>query len=682
MASESRASIAFGRAVCNDAAAVGAREWLATNGIGGFASAAIDGSLTRRYHGILVAALKPPLGRTLLVAKYDERVSVGGAVYDLATNSWGSGATDPRGYLAIERFELDGTIAIWTFSCGDARLEKRLWMEYGENSTYVTYRLLRASSSIELSVKALVNYRDFHGTTHAGAWQMQIDPHALGIGVTAFPDAHPYWILADRGTCTPANTWYRDFALARERERGLDDRDDHLHAATFTATLDVGETLTLVATLESLPALDGTAALTRRRAGDASMLEQWAAGQPAARTAPPWIARLVVVADQFIVSRPLAEEPQARSVIAGYHWFGDWGRDAMVALPGLTLATGRPEIARTLLRSFARYVDGGMLPNFFPDSGEAPAFNSADASLWYIEAVRAYYAATRDRSTLAVLFGTLAAIVEAYTHGTRYGIGVDAGDGLVRAGEPGKQLTWMDAKIGDWVVTPRIGKPVELNALWYNALAAMAHFADELTPVGAATMVAATRYRELAALVRISFERYWNSEVNYCFDVIDGPDGNDPSIRPNALFAAALTHCPLEHWQQRAIVDLCGRRLATSYSVRSLDPDDPRYVGQYGGSQWERDAAYHEGTGWCWLIGPYVAAHLRVYDDPVAALSILHPIADLLVVDGIGTIGELTDGDSPFASRGAIAQAWSVGSILQAWHLVAGRLANAKQTPS
>jgi predicted glycogen debranching enzyme len=368
----------------------------------------------------------------------------------------------------------------------------------------------------------------------------------------------------------------------------------------------------------------------------------------------------VLAADQFIVRRAQRGDPNGRSVIAGYPWFGDWGRDTMIALPGLTLATGRPDVARAILTTFARYVDRGLLPNRFDDAGDPADYNTADAALWYIEAVRAYYAATCDDTTLGALFPVLEDIVAWYMKGTRFGIAMDAGDGLLAAGEPGVQVTWMDAKVGDRVITPRIGKPVEVNALWYNAIRTMAVFARRLRRDPRV-------YAETAERTRDGFSRFWNADGGCCYDVLDGPDGRDASVRPNQVFAVSLPESPLTKPQQRGVVDVCGRTLLTSHGLRSLAPDDPRYIGRYRGDLNARDAAYHQGTVWGWLVGPFALAHLRVHRDPAAARGFLEPMSRHLAAAGVGSLSEIFDGDGPFEPRGCIAQAWTVAEVLRAW---------------
>jgi predicted glycogen debranching enzyme len=330
------------------------------------------------------------------------------------------------------------------------------------------------------------------------------------------------------------------------------------------------------------------------------------------------------------------------------------------------LATGRPEIATGVLRTYAQFVDRGMLPNRFPDAGQVPEYNSVDAALWFFEAVRQYYAATGELSLVREIFPAMEQIIREYTRGTRYDIHVDPTDGLVYAGEPGVQLTWMDAKVGNWVVTPRVGKPVEVNALWWNALATQAKFAEALGSSGAS-------YKALAAKARQGFQRFWNPAANCCFDVIDGPEGNDASVRPNQLLAVALEETPLAAEQQRAVVEICARELLTSFGLRSLSPRDPQYRGQYGGDQRQRDSAYHQGTVWGWLIGPLVRAFLRVTGDAQQALSFLAPFENHLKIHGLGTASEIFDGDPPHAPQGCFAQAWTVAEILRAWVSITAR---------
>ena len=676
-------SIKFGREICGQLDIAEGREWLVSNGIGGYASGTVSGNLTRSYHGLLVAALKPPLQRTLLLTKIDDLVAYNDEDYPLASNRWQGNNISPAGYQNIENFQLEGTIPVWNFALADALLEKRIWMQPKANTTYVYYTLKRASKAIALTLKALVNYRSFHG----GSLPSLKDRSAVANGVRVTMDVdnpQPFYLLCDRGNVSLANEVYQDFQLPRESYRGLNDRDSHLHVATFTATLQPGESLTFVTstaipnalTGESLDVnntnvlnklLDGAQSLSDRRNYERELIKVWQAANPKLKSkVPQTIEQLVLAADQFIVDRRLENNSDGKSAIAGYHWFNDWGRDTMISLPGLTLATGRPEIARSIIATFAEYISEGMLPNRFPDGDRLTDkdYNTVDATLWYFEAVRQYYEQTQDKKFLKDIFPKLADIIDWHRRGTRYGIKLDD-DGLLRAGVEGVQLTWMDALVNGEVITPRYGKPIEVNALWYNALRTMSTFASTLGE-------SASQYEHMAQTTKQGFARFWNQTTGYCFDVLDSPDGtNDSSLRPNQIFALSLPESPLTKEQQRGVIQACEQSLLTSYGLRSLERHNPQYQGHYGGDQYDRDSAYHQGTVWGWLIGSFALAHLRVYGDRDRALSFLEPIADHLNNAGLGSISEIFDGDAPFQPRGCIAQAWSVAEVLRAWQLIA-----------
>ena len=658
----------FGREVCGDLPTASRREWLVTNGIGGFASGTIANVLTRRYHGLLLAALQPPLGRTLLLAKLDETAEYDGVYPDsgrhtpLYVNFWEDGTTEGHGHHQLDRFHLEGTTPVWTYAIANALLEKRVWMQPGANTTYVHYRLARATGPMGLTIKALANYRDYHSTTIVDDWSPDVEDVAGGLRLTMFDGATPFYLLSDRAQMTPQFDWYEDFLLAVEEKRGQRDiSEDHLYLAQLQVTLRPGESFVVVASTEPSPTLDAEAAYAARQAHERALLAR--TGATAAVDLPQPLRQLVLAADQFIVGRPTAADPHGKSILAGYHWFSDWGRDTMIALPGLTLSTGRPEVAASILRTYAQFVDQGMLPNRFPDEGETPEYNTVDATLWYFVAAHAYHEATGDDDLLRDLFPVLAGIIDWHIRGTRYGIRMDVGDALLASGEAGVQLTWMDVKIDDWVVTPRTGKAVEINALWYNALRIMQAFAERLGEDSA-------RYAVLAARVEAGFGRFWNAPLGYCYDVLDTPDGRaDGSLRPNQLLAISLPHSPLTAEQQRSVVDACARHLLTPHGLRSLSPDDKAYTGKYAGDRRKRDAAYHQGTAWGWLIGPFIGAHLRVYGDRAAARTYLMPLMRHLADDGVGSISEIFEGDAPFAPRGCIAQAWSVAEALRAWRL-------------
>jgi 4-alpha-glucanotransferase len=648
--------IRLGRAICGDLEQAERREWWIANGLGGYAGGTVAGSLTRRYHGLLIAPVEPPLGRRLVFAKADATLISGEMSIPLFTNRWLEGHVAPPGHVRIESFHLDYSVPVWTYEVEGLRIEHRVWMEPGANTTYVAWRLQTEShEQISLRVTLLVNDRDHHGNMAPGGFSPEIHATSDAIQVQD-RDRFTLTLRAPGGRVTAANDWYRNFDLLREAERGLDPIDSHLGVGQVSLTLAPGALVGIVATLHAEASGELEAALERRLSHDREALA--AAGRTLAG-APDWVSRLILAADAFIFDRPLPEVPDGQSVIAGYPWFGDWGRDTMIGLPGLALGTGRPETAARILKTFSRFVSQGMLPNVFPGAGEEPVYNTADASLWFFEAWRAYLDRTGDVAALREVYPVLEDMIAWHVKGTRYGIGVDPDDGLLRAGVPGVQVTWMDAKVGDWVVTPRIGKPVEINALWFNALSIMAGFAGALGKPD--------RYKTPAERVRQNFTRFVRPDGEGLYDVIDGPDGADSSIRPNQIFAVSLEHSPLGPDLQERVVACCARHLLTSYGLRSLAPGSLGYHPAYGGSVRERDGCYHQGPVWGWLLGPFAMAHARVTGDIEASLALLAPMQDALTDQGLGTIGEIFDGDPPHHPRGAPAQAWSVACILDAW---------------
>ncbi len=668
------AEVQFGRGVCGDLEAAEAREWLTTNGLGGYASGTVAGTTTRRYHGLLVAAFEPPVKRTVLVNGLDETARYLGSSYALATNRWMNGFVSPKGFVNLESFHLEGTKPVWRYALGDALLEKRVWMKQGENTSYLQYHVLRASGPIELEGKLLVNYREFHNLTQSPDWKARVEEVENGLRVVAFEGAAPFFLKGKSMVWVPQHEWYRDYFLPVEQQRGLDDHEDRLYAGQFHCQLRVGENATVVLTTEEETPLDGERARTLQANHDLRLFQAWQAqhvktcAEPADEE-PAWLWQLVLAADQFIVKRPVPDQAQGQSIIAGYPWFDDWGRDAMIALPGLTLALGRQELAKNILRSFIRYVDAGLLPNHFPEGGGTPAYNTVDAALWLFEALREHFETTQDLDFIQELFPVLVGIIDAHVHGTRYNIKVDPSDALLFAGSPEVQLTWMDARIGDWVVTPRTGKAVEINALWINALQTMAEFARLLVRPSEG-------YEKLAEKATRNFQKFWNSQRNCCYDVIDTPTGGkDPLLRPNQIFAVALPVSPLSATQQKAVVDTVAQQLLSSHGLRSLGPSEPGYKGEYAGGPRERDAAYHQGTVWGWLLGPFALAHYRVYQDGALAQSFLEPLGRTIHGGGLGTLGEIFSGNPPFPPVGCIAQAWTVAEVFRAWEFLSAALA-------
>ncbi|MCU0835440.1 MAG: amylo-alpha-1,6-glucosidase [Chromatiaceae bacterium] len=669
--------IHFGREVCNDLDAAERREWWLTNGLGAYAAGTVAGTLTRRYHGLLIAPLAPPLGRTLVFAKAEATLVRGAERIPLATNRWVGGAVDPRGYRHLESFHLDGRLPVWRYAIGDLRLEARVWLEPRANTSYLAWRLLAGPTGGEpprLRVRLLVNARDHHGETRSGAFTPSIRgwEHELRVGL---PQGPPLSFRSRCGTMTPERTWIERFDLPAERARGLNASDDHLCVGRVDLPLDAGEWVGFVASLEDDASPYVREALRRRRAHDAGLLRVTKAQETCLIDAPPWVEQLVLAADGFLVERALRGGGPGVSVIAGYPWFADWGRDSFIALPGLTLATHRHAAARAILDAWAQWIDAGLMPNQFPEGGDMPEYNSADAPLWYIEAWRAYREATGDLPDLERRYATLTQIADHYAAGTRHGIAVDPSDGLLRAGDADTQITWMDARVDGRPVTPRAGKPVELNALWYNALMSLAELAR-------LTGRSAEPYRGLAEQARAGFQRYLRPDGLGLYDVLDGPEGTDTRIRPNQILAVSLAHSPLAPADQAAVVRTVGARLLTSYGLRTLDPADPAYRAHYQGGVAERDSAYHQGPAWAWLLGHYALAVYRVSGDAASAQSLLEPIADHLADAGLGTVSELFDAEPPHTPRGAPSQAWSVAGTLMAWCQLARARPGAKEPSS
>ncbi len=633
--------------ICRDLEASSRREWLETNGLGGFASGTVAGMHTRRYHGLLVAALKPPVGRYVLLSKFEETLVINGKRIELSANRYAPDVLHPRGFEFLTNFRLD-PFPVFRYVVEDVEVEKSVFLIQGENSVVVEY-LIRAATAddVRLELRPLIAFREFHSTTHENN---AINRHVeIGDGRVTFapyPGLPPLHLAHDPAAVDPRGCWYRNFEYREERARGLDANEDLYSPCALVFQVRDKARISLIASTEerdvSHAAAYRSAEIDRRRRVAANAPYEDSFAGP-----------LTAVAGQFLAARGAAH-----TVIAGYPWFGDWGRDTMIAMPGLALVTGRHDVARSILREFARYVDGGMLPNVFPDGGETPEYNTVDAALWFVEAACALDDPAFVRREL---WPALQQIIDCSERGTRYGIRMDA-DGLLRCGEPGVQLTWMDAKVGDWVVTPRCGKPVEVQALWYNALRIMEQFAREFVDPNA------DRYGEMARRATRSFdEQFWNEAAGCLFDVVDG-DERDASIRPNQVFAVSLRHPLAGGDRAKRILAVVERELLTPFGLRSLAPGDPRYRGRYEGGVLERDGAYHQGTVWAWLMGPFVTAYARVHGDAgrERAREWLYGFEPHLREAGLGTVSEIFDGDWPHTPRGCIAQAWSVAELLRA----------------
>jgi predicted glycogen debranching enzyme len=641
--------IEFTQELCRDLNQANNREWLETNGLGGFASSTITGLNTRRYHGLLIAATKPPVGRLLLLSKLEETLVIDGQRFDLSVNQY-PGALHPNGYQYLKRFRCD-PFPIFTYEVAGVEIEKSVFMPHGENTTVIQYKANKTGrKTVALEVHPLIACRDYHSTMHENrALNSHIEFGDAIATVQPYPDTPQLHFAHNACEAAATGYWYRNFEYKEEQARGLDFREDLFNPLVLKFELKARARAVVIASTEPHEVADVAALqrqeLKRRKAAVAGASDEFS-------------KQLFAAADQFIVARSAQ-----KTVIAGYHWFSDWGRDTMIALPGLTLATDRADIAKSILLEFATHVDRGMLPNRFPDAGEEPEYNTVDATLWFFEAIRAWAEHTNDYEFVrANFYMVLNNILDWHIRGTRYGIRVDD-DGLLQAGEAGVQLTWMDAKVGDWVVTPRIGKPVEIQALWYNALCVMRDFAQKFGETERAQ-----QYDEMASRAHTSFQQqFWNDATDCLYDVVNG-DERDGAIRPNQIFALSLPHALLSGEQAKSLLAVVERELLTPVGLRSLSPNDPNYIPRYAGGILERDGAYHQGTVWAWLMGPFITAHLKVNDDRKRAQQLLTGFRAHLHEAGLGQVAEIFDAEPPHAPRGCIAQAWSVAELLRVIH--------------
>ncbi|HEX3100341.1 MAG TPA: amylo-alpha-1,6-glucosidase, partial [Pyrinomonadaceae bacterium] len=639
--------------ICRDFNEAFSREWLETNGIGGYASSTVSGANSRRYHGLLIAATKPPLGRMVLLSKLEETLIVDSERYDLSSNQY-PGTIHPDGYKYLTGFRLD-PFPVWTFDVNGIEFEKSVFMVHGENTTVCQWKIKNKSAirnpQSALEIRPLLAFRDHHHLRQEdSAFDPRFETGQNQLSFTPYAEMPTLYLANNATEIEPSGVWYRNFEYEIERERGFDFTEDLFQPCVLR--FDVNESATVIASTEPQHETDVGKLKKAEMKRRALLVAKAKAKEPFSR-------QLVLAADQFIVDRGTG-----KTVIAGYHWFSDWGRDTMIALNGLTLATNRPEIAKSILTEFSNHISEGMLPNRFPDAGETPDYNTVDATLWFFEAIRAYAEATGDHDFVReTLYDKLVDIIDWHVRGTRYQIHVDL-DGLLYAGEPGVQLTWMDAKIGDWVVTPRTGKPVEIQALWYNALRIMSDLAARFGDADRQP-----RYFEMAEIARDSFNgQFWNASENCLYDVVNGPE-RDASVRPNQIFAVSLPHSILASERARAVVDKVEAELLTPLGLRSLSPHDPQYAPIYLGSPLQRDGSYHQGTVWGWLIGHFVDAYRKVHakekglDKKVT--EILAGFESHLTEAMVGQIAEIFDGDAPNLPRGAAAQAWSVAEVLR-----------------
>ncbi|MCF4967887.1 amylo-alpha-1,6-glucosidase [Nostoc sp. CMAA1605] len=684
------------------------REWLLTNGLGSFASGTVADVRTRTYHGWLFAATNPPTGRTLLFSHIEASLEVSKKVVPLGTNIWGTGNIEPTGYKLLHSFDIN-PVPKWIWGEQDWQLSRQLIMPYGIETSHhsgnlqdssVNHRLLiqyryEGRETAILRLRLLIADRNFHSqqTQSCDLQFSQLLGHQQ-IYLQAMSNdgfGTPWRLRWTQGEYRADPVWYWNYEFPEETQRGLGDREDLFSPGYLTVILKPGDAVTLEARIgfpeQSIDPLnpDTFTEAVEAEQERLSQIYSWESGikgqggqggqaknytlSPLSPLSPPntkiW-QQLLKASDQFIVYRASIANP---TVMAGYHWFNDWGRDTLIALPGLTLVTGRFELAKNLLQTFGRYCRHGLIPNTFPDTDTEPAYNCIDAALWWIETLGLYLEATQDWQFLAAQFSVVQQIHKAFIGGTRYNIQVDATDGLLGWDAPGVALTWMDAVVEGQPITPRSGKPVEINALWYSALCWMSQWAEHLSQLETGDQVRLAnqgkRYAQQAQQVKTSLQKFWNPQLGYLYDTIDFDDRRNAQIRPNAVLAVSLYHCGFLPSQGRQILELATDRLLTPYGLRSLDPADPEYIGRCLGNSQKRDRAYHQGTVWTWLIGAFIRGWQRFLPEQPIPFS-WQPLLDHLWHDAcIGSISEMFDGEPPHYPRGAVAQAWSIAEVMR-----------------
>ncbi|MBN8550332.1 MAG: glycogen debranching enzyme N-terminal domain-containing protein [Deltaproteobacteria bacterium] len=643
-------SVTFAKSDLQNFEELQSREWIETNGLGGWASSTLSGAHTRRYHGLLVAAVKPPAGRSVLISKLDDTIVRGKKRFHLATNQYRS-TLSPAGYTYLESFS-HNLFPTFDYRVEDILISKTIIAMHGENTTLVLYEVLKADSEFSLHLRPLSAARPYHHLRHADStpWPASFSEDVLDI---ASYDGQPeFFIRVPEATFHPDADWFYRFQYLAERQRGYDYEEDLFSHGHFEVALRKGSKLGVIVSTAPPPQRDAFKLFQLEQERRSVLLSK-------APRKDDFAATLHLAADQFIVERGL----QLKTLIAGYHWFTDWGRDAMISLPGLCLTTKRFDDAKRILLAFTEKISRGMLPNNFADDNSPAGYNSVDGTLWYFVALYKYLRYTDDLSFIEQLLPVLHDILNWHVRGTRFDIFV-APDGLLHAGNPAVQLTWMDAKVGDWVVTPRQGKAVEVNALWYNALKITEHFCGLCNQ--------AEEAEDLAARARVVHERFneifWNGEQECLFDCIDGSN-RDARIRPNQIFALSLPFPLMSEERALKILRMVEAKLYTPFGLRTLDPQHPNYQGQYAGTQQTRDAAYHQGTAWSWLLGPYMTAIARF--EGQAGQNKLRQIVERFKPHfgeaGIGTVSEIFDGNEPFTARGSISQAWGVAELLRAY---------------
>ena len=655
------------------------KEWLVTNGLGGYSSGTLAGVITRGFHGYLVAALPTPLGRVMMLNDLLERVEMPeGMSIQLSGEERVNAPLRAHGADYLQEFRLEDGNPVWIFKFGDLELEKRVIMVYRQNTVHIGYRL-KGSGSLKLTLRPSVNFRPHEAPVSnplAGNYSLTVIEDTFEVSSQTNIPPLRLMLYGQQKSLTMDRTRFQQVVYRIEESRGYAARGDLWSPGYFSVLLTATDPVTLVASAESwetIRAVSPSYAISadgmRRRRLRSRATAVPSEGVP---------AELVLAADQFLIvpegraddtMRARAAGEDVRTVIAGYPWFTDWGRDSMINLEGLTLVTGRHVEAGYILRTFSHYIRNGLIPNMFPEGKDQGLYHTADATMWFFHAIARYLAASGDQMLLSQILPQLEQIIEFHLRGTDFGIAVDPADGLLRQGAPGYQLTWMDAKVDNWVVTPRRGKAVEVNALWYNALCHMNQWLRQAGRPEAADAIATHAERAYDSFQK----RFWYEKGGYLYDVVDGESGDDCSLRPNQVFSMSLDFPILGRDKWESVISQVEKELLTPFGLRSLAPSDKNFKPKYYGSLWDRDAAYHQGTVWPWLIGPYVDAWLKLHpDDLQGAENLLHAFCHHLGEDAIGSISEIFDAEPPYAPRGCVAQGWSVAEVLRAYVLITG----------
>ncbi|MBC7085508.1 MAG: glycogen debranching enzyme N-terminal domain-containing protein [Methanomethylovorans sp.] len=637
------------------------KEWLITNGLGGYASSTLAFMNTRKYHGLLVASMEPPVDRTVLLSALDEQIFTNNVIHELACHRY-PGVIYPQGFQYIKEF-VDGPAPLWKYEVNGIVIQKIVFMEHGKNNVFVRYSIhvpAEQENSL-IRIHPLVSLRDFHKLTQKHD-NISQEPSRYGtiLNLNKPENRNIRLHLLSNAAYIQKWDWYYNFEYPVERERGYDFHEDCFHPGYFEMELVKGNNdVFIVASTEkvsevSLATISGVYEAEKKRISTVCQGQKFGGILP---------SKLAITADTFIVWR---QSSGMHSIIAGYPWFADWGRDAMISLPGLTLVNGRYKLAASILSTFAQNCRHGLIPNRFPDhSTEDYAYNTVDASLWFINALWKYMEYTDDISTVKKMWSTVNEIILNYSKGTKFGIKMDTDYLICHDG----QLTWMDAKVGDVAITPRKGKACEINALWYNALVIASEIATKIE-------VDEADFSETAEKVRENFEDvFWNDEQGYLYDYIvhetPAMEYKDPSLRPNQILAVSLPYCMLDHIKEKSIVRKVQQNLLTPRGLRTLAPYETAYKGRYEGNTIQRDLAYHNGTVWPWLIGPFVSAYCKINGHSQRSRQYAKELLDGFIPHlseaGIGSISEIFDGDEPHLPRGCVSQAWSVAEILRAY---------------